>query len=160
MGYTLEAVIAGDALLGAAARELPGATVVPLAQGLALLPMTEGRYPGGSAAEPADGLGFWSLPAGFAAVLARWSAAGPVAYGEADYFGGTGEQRAAVWAAGALVWGPSHTPEGRPSSPAGSPLSQALRRLGATAGGAVDEFAAVGLDRHRSTERWARAGGG
>ncbi|MFZ4239691.1 hypothetical protein ACOZGD_31515 [Streptomyces murinus] len=55
-------------------------------------------------------LGFWRLPGGFEKLLARWSAAGPVAYVEAEYFGGTGEQRAAVSADGELVLGPLGAP--------------------------------------------------
>lgn len=42
---------------------------------------------------------------------------------------------------------------GRPSEP--SPISRALARLGVTRAGARDEFDAVGLGRHRSTENWA-----
>lgn len=80
--------------------------------------------------------------------------AGPVAYVEAEYFGGVGEQAAAVWDGGALVLGPLHEPEGQPSPPAGSPISQALRRLGVEAGAGEDEFTAAGLGRHRDVEGW------
>ncbi|WP_407547630.1 hypothetical protein QOM21_01320 [Streptomyces sp. Pv4-95] len=101
-------------------------------------------------------LGFWRLPGGFDKHLANWSAGGGlVAYVEAEYFGGVGEQHAAVWADGAVALGPLHLSEGRPPSSVGSPISQALRRLGASAVAANDEFASVGLDRHRRTEGWA-----
>ncbi|MFD5628872.1 hypothetical protein [Streptomyces sp. NPDC127072] len=170
MAYVLEAVVARDELLRAVSRELAeagaGAAVVPLAQGLALMPMTDrlfdavtdggdggdGGRDGHSGAE--GSLGFWRLPKGFDGRLAQWSAVGPVAYVEAEYFGGVGEQRAVVWADGAVVLGPLHKPEDRPWSSAGSPLSQALRRLGAVAGATGDEFQAVGLDRHRDTGGW------
>ncbi|MFE3519294.1 hypothetical protein [Streptomyces sp. NPDC059166] len=94
----------------------------------------------GSADSP---LGFWKLPGAFDQILAEWSTAGPVAHAEADYFGGAGEQRAAVWANGALEWGPLRTD---------SSISRALKRLGAVAGAATDEISAVGLDRHRYME--------
>jgi hypothetical protein len=65
-----------------------------------------------------------------------------------------GEQRAAVWADGGLVLGPLGVAEGERFPAAGSPISQALRRLGATAPDGEDEFSAVGLGRHRGSEAW------
>ncbi|WP_405925766.1 hypothetical protein [Streptomyces sp. NBC_00035] len=109
----------------------------------------------GSAVGP---LGFWRLPGGFDTLLAQWSTAGPVGYAEVEHFGGVGEQRAAVWADGALVLGPLYVPEGQSFPSAGSPVSQALRRLGAVAGADGDEFLAVGLDRHRHNEDWIPSG--
>lgn len=156
MTYDLQAVIAGE-LLRAAAREWPAARTVPIGQGLTLIPMTEGLLE--SVTDGGDGvLGFWQLSEGFAKTLADWSTAGPVAYVQAEYFGGVGEQTAAVWDAGALALGPLHLPEHQPVADAGTPISQALRRLGVVAGAGEDEFSAVGLDRHRSVERWAAAG--
>lgn len=173
MTYVLEALLARAALLETLALDLPGAHVEPLGQGLALIPMTgplahslsTPGLPGspvsaGSPGSAGDGgderpLGFWRLPGGFDRVLADRSQDGPIAYAEAEYFGGTGEQRAAVWDAGALVLGPLHLPEYEPFPAEGSPLSQALRRLGATAGEDFDEFRAVGLRRHRHTQEWA-----
>ncbi|MFJ3302879.1 hypothetical protein ACIPSA_07140 [Streptomyces sp. NPDC086549] len=129
MSYELRAVIAGEALL----RAVAGDRVAPLGQGLSLMPMR-------------DDLG--------GARLAEWSARGPVALVEAEYFGGVGEQQAAVWDGGALALGPLRVEEGEPFPADGSPISQALRRLGVQAGDGQDEFAAVGLGRHRSTGRW------
>lgn len=146
MGYELQAVIAGDGLLRAVSKDLAAARVATLGQGLALMPMTDELFDSvtdGSSDRP---LGFWKLPGAFDQVLAEWSTAGPVAYAEADYFGGAGKQRAAVWAEGALEVGPLQTD---------SSISRALRRLGAVAGAATDEFSAVGLDRHRYMEGWA-----
>jgi hypothetical protein len=77
-----------------------------------------------------------------------------VAYIEADYFGGVGTQTAQVWDGGKMALGPLHLAEGEPSPTTGTPISQALRRLGATKGNHVDEFAAVGLGRHRDTDDW------
>ena len=159
MGYVLEAVIAREELLRAAARHLPAAQVATVGQGLSLVPMTKELFDAVTDGSPADLLGFWRLPGGFGGLLAQWSTAGPVAYVEAEYFGGVGEQRAAVWADEAVVLGPLHAPEGRPFPSAGSPISQALRRLGAMAGAAEDEFSAVGLDRHRGNEGWISSGG-
>ncbi|MFF7976861.1 hypothetical protein [Streptomyces sp. NPDC007905] len=96
MGYELQAVIAGDELLGAASRDIPGARLAPLRQGLSLMPMTDEVFDAVTDGSTLGALGFWRLPGGFERLLAQWSAAGPVAYVEAEAFGGVGEQRAAV----------------------------------------------------------------
>ena len=98
--------------------------------------------------------GFWKAPAGFDEALAACSMTGPVAYVKADFFGGAGTQAAQVWDGGEVVLGPLQLAEGEPWSVAGSPVSQALRRLGAVRGNHVDEFDAVGLGRHRHTQHW------
>jgi hypothetical protein len=67
-----------------------------------------------------------------------------------------GTQRAAVWAARGLALGPLRLAEHEPFPPDGSPISQALRRLGVERRDAVDEFAAAGLDRHRHASDWIR----
>jgi hypothetical protein len=154
VGYELQAVIAAERLLRSVSQAVPHARVVGLGQGLALLPMLDDLFDT-TGDRDADTSGcFWKLPHGFADVLARWSAAGPIAYVEADYFGGIGSQCAAVWDGGVLVFGPLHLPVGRPVNASGTPISQALRRLGVTCHGRDDEFDAVGLGRHRHTEDW------
>ncbi|MEU0271334.1 hypothetical protein [Streptomyces sp. NPDC006307] len=154
MGYDLQAVIAEGEVLRAASRDLPAARLATLGQGLALMPMTDALIDSVADAGETGVLGFWRLPGEFEKTLADWSTAGPVAYVEAEHFGGVGEQRAAVWQGGTIVLGPVHVGEGRPFPPAGSAISQALRRLGAVASTGEDEFSAVGLDRHRHGEGW------
>ncbi|MFF4386272.1 MULTISPECIES: hypothetical protein [unclassified Streptomyces] len=154
MAYVLQAVIAGDELLRDALRDLPAAKVAPLSQGLSLAPMTSALFDAVADGTDVDHLGFWRLPGGFDRLLADRSTAGPLAYVEAEYFGGVGEQHAAVWAGGAIVLGPLHVQEGQPTPPAGSPISQALRRLGLLTIGAEDEFSAAGLVRHRHSGGW------
>ncbi|MDO0930148.1 hypothetical protein QQY24_34385 [Streptomyces sp. TG1A-8] len=154
MGYELQAVIASDEVLRIASREVPGAQVVPLGQGLSLMPMTDEVFDAVTDGSDGRDLGFWRLPGGFDTLLAQWSAAGPIAYVEAEYFGGVGEQRAAVWADGALALGPLDEPTKKRFSRAVSPISQALRRLGARRSLGEDEYEAVGLGRHRSNEDW------
>ncbi|MER5431176.1 hypothetical protein [Streptomyces sp. NPDC002588] len=154
MSYSLRAVITGPDVLRDIAREVPAARSAPLAQGLSLLPMTEDLFDSVTNGDATRPLGFHWLPGGFDGRLAAWSAAGPVAFVEADFFGGVGEQRAAVWAGGRLVLGPLDVGEDDPFPPAGSPISQALRRLGVAAPAGEDEFSAVGLGRHRHSERW------
>ncbi|MFY7065767.1 hypothetical protein ACOQFV_07890 [Nocardiopsis changdeensis] len=152
--YQLEAVIADRAVLRELAGPVRQAHIVPLNQGLSLLPMTDALFDALTVAG-APGLdGFWKAPAGLGDRSAACSAHGPVAYVEADFFGGTGTQSAQVWDRGEVVLGPLHTAEGEPAPPAGSPISQALRRLGVTRGDHFDEFDAAGLGRHRRTDAW------
>lgn len=154
MGYDLRAVIADEEALRGATRDLPAARLASIGQGLSLMPMTDALFDSVADGSGLGTLGFWGLPEGFEKTLAAWSAGWPVAFVEAEYFGGVGEQRAAVWNGGSIVLGPIHVEEGQPFPPAGSPISQALRWLGAVASTGEDEFSAVGLDRHRHGEAW------
>ncbi|MFI2206104.1 hypothetical protein ACH47Z_36130 [Streptomyces sp. NPDC020192] len=154
MGYDLQAVIADGERLRAVARGLPAARLASIGQGLSLMPMTDVLFASVADGSGVGALGFWRLPGAFEKTLAAWSAGGPVAYVEAEYFGGVGEQRAAVWESSTIVLGPLHEGEGQPLPPAGSPISQALRRLGVVANAGQDEFSTVGLGRHRSGEAW------
>lgn len=130
MAYVLLGIVGEASVL----RRTSGARVVPLGQGMGLLP-----DPGRAVSE---------------GELVVWSAAGPVARVDAEYFGGLGEQWATVWKGGVAVLGPLHLPEGEPFPAEGSPISRALRRLGVVAGAGEDEFTAVGLGRHRAPEDW------
>jgi hypothetical protein len=152
--YCLQAAIATEAVLRDLAATAAEARIVPVGQHLWLLPMTDALFDAITVTGAPELDGFWKAPAGFGRMLAACSATGPVAYIEADYFGGTGTQSAQVWDAGKVVLGPLRLAEGEPWPPPGSPISQALRRLGATKGAHHDEFDAVGLGRHRATTHW------
>ncbi|MER6301953.1 hypothetical protein ABT247_20670 [Kitasatospora sp. NPDC001539] len=161
MSYELQALIGTLELLTVAAAEVPAARVVPLAQGLALIPVTSAvlaSLQGDDAvAKAGGGTGFGWHSDGFELRLAAWSKAGPIACVEAEYSGGSGTQRAAVWEDGRVALGPL-TGGGNEWGPEGSPISRALRWLGAdVTAGRVDEFDAVGLAAHRSTGDWAEA---
>lgn len=164
MSYELQALIGTRELLTLAAAEVPAARVVPLAQGLALIPVTSAVLAAlqgdGGVRGSGGGAGFGWHSDGFELRLAAWSKAGPIACVEADYFGGSGTQRAAVWADGGIALGPLTIGEFEPSPAEGTPISRALRRIGArTEEGRVDEFESVGLGRHRSTGGWAESTG-
>lgn len=152
--YRLQAAIAAEPVLRVLAGSVDHARSVALGQHLWLLPMTDAMFDAVTIAA-APGLDdFWKAPAGLERVLAACSVHGPVAYAEADYFGGVGTQCAQVWDAGTVVLGPLHLPEGEPFPADGSPISQSLRRLGTVKGDHIDEFDAVGLGRHRDTANW------
>lgn len=154
MGYRLQAVIATEPVLRELIGSVKDARVVPLGQHLSLLPMTDVLIDAVTVAGAPELDGFWMAPAGFGRALAECSAHGLVGYVEAEYFGGVGMQTAQVWDGGKAVLGPVHLAEGEPTPAGGSPISQALRRLGVAKGDHFDEFAAVGLGRHRDTDEW------
>lgn len=93
--------------------------------------------------------------------LCDLSQAGPVAHVQADFWGGEGDQTAALWRAGAREWGPVRTSDF--SGPReGWPINAALARLGvAPAGPGAPEyrdlFVEVGLGQGRDEEDWRRA---
>jgi hypothetical protein len=152
--YCLQAAIATEPVLRDLAGTIREARIVPIGQQLCLLPMTDAlavaiNVPGAPVLD-----GFWKAPAGFGDALAACSIQGPVAFVEADFFGGVGTQIALVWDGGKLVLGPLLLAEGEPLPTIGSPISQALRHLGAVRGTHFDEFDAVSLGRHRQTEHW------
>jgi hypothetical protein len=153
--YRLEAVIGAAPALRAGS--FADAHVVPLAGHLSLMPMTDALFDAVTITGAPVLDGFWKAPAGLGGALSACSKAGPVAYVEADYFGGTGTQAAQVWDAGEVVLGPLCKAERESFPAAGSPISQALRRLGVVKGSQFDEFEAVGLVRHRDTGDWLSA---
>lgn len=92
--YCLEAVIATEPVLRELTGSITEACIVPLGQHLSLLPMTDAAFDALTVAGAAELAGFWKAPASFDRVLAACSVKGPVAYVEADYFGGGGTQAA------------------------------------------------------------------
>ena len=154
MGYDLQAVISREELLRTRTQTLSEAVVTLLGQGLALVPITDAFFDQVAGVPHGDGPGFWRLPAGFERTLAAWSVQGPVAYVEAEFFGGVGWQRSAVWSDGIVVLGPLRIDEDQQFAAEGSPISQALRRLGVVASEGRDEFEAIGLARHRHRDDW------
>ncbi|UJW30437.1 MerR family transcriptional regulator [Saccharothrix sp. AJ9571] len=157
MGYCLQAVIASEPVLRDLAGDIEEACIVPLCQHLWLLPMTDAFFDAVTVLDAPEIDGFRETPAGFGSALAACSAKGPVAYVEAEFFGGDGTQVAQVWNDGEVVLGPLHLAEDEPFPSIGSPISRALRQLEVAKGEHLDEFDAVGLGRHRDTEDWLPA---
>jgi hypothetical protein len=143
MGYYLQAILGRHETLEQAASQFQHARVVPLAQGVAIIPMTDELYD-----EIGDGGEvdrFCKLSPGIEGWARRISAAAPIAYIEAEFFGGIGGQSAVAWYGGSHVLAPVHARDA---------INQALRFFGVLANGAHDEFDAVGLGQHRNTEDW------
>jgi len=161
MAYQLRGVIGRiSAAQGVASALGSAAVVVPLEQGFALVPYTAAVYDAfvasGRVSERIKP--FWWLGESLAELCAAASKDAPLVYVEAEYFGGAGDQKAVLWADGAVALGPVTT--GRLSASGRGPgctaISQALARLGVVGTGPErDEFLVLGLDRHRQWEDWA-----
>lgn len=154
----LEAIIGPSSAIGVVSAELPGTRAVDLKGGLALVPLVPEAV---AALSPGDErlislLVDNPLPVRLTDLLRRASAIGPVAYVEADFFGGVGQQGSVVWEGGEVVLGPLVDPEpSQRTEVEARPINRALRRLGVRrSSDDVDEFATLGLGNHRDTEDW------
>jgi hypothetical protein len=167
LGYVLEALLAPPPVAETAAASLSGTSVVTLHERIALVPITENAA---EALSPGDRsiislLTRHPLPAALTELLRRTSREGPIAYVEADFFGGTGQQAAVLWEHGEIALGPLVDPEPtmllrhrrlfRRRRLSDRPFNQVLRAMGVSvAPGQLDEFDTVGLGRHRDTDDW------
>jgi hypothetical protein len=157
VSYELRALAARDEIAAQAADAI-GSVLISLTQGIGLVPVT---------AELLDDLSddagraypdaFWFLTARLAERAATVSAAGAVAYLEADIFGGTGTQAVVVWRAGQVVLGPARTEFRAGADHRDDAINRALRELGVAASATGDEFAALGLGGWRHTGDWLTA---
>jgi hypothetical protein len=146
MGYDLQAIVGRRLLTGES--QFSSVKVVPLKQGLDMIPVTDdlfdeiqGAYPNGGEPFPR----FEKLTASIAKWVQDLSANGLVAYVEAEFFGGVGGQSAVVWRQGDVVLDAVHSEDA---------INRALELLGVDVAGELDQFAAVGLGLHRSTKDW------
>jgi uncharacterized protein YndB with AHSA1/START domain len=122
--YRLEAVIAAEQTLIKLTSAIKEARLAYVGQDLALLPMTSTLTKALTTPDLALRTdGSWKVPAGLGQTLTLWSAHAPMAYIEAEFFGGTGEQHAQVWGNGAVVLGPLHLGESEPFPAEGTPIS-------------------------------------
>lgn len=145
MSFTLEAIL----LDKAATRHAPDFPTVVLSKGITLLPVTDDVFDQVAATSPSSETRgpFWKLSGALEALIIDVSRHGRVAYIEADYFGGTGTQSAAVWHNGWVIMEPEH-------ANGIGPINRALSALGVIAAPGQDEFDAVKLGRHRRTSAW------
>lgn len=142
MGYFFHGLIASQHLLVTRAKDWECAAVVPLAQGLAVIPLTD---------ELLDEIGsqgnrgrFERLTPNVSSWVISISTVGQVAYMEAEFFGGVGGQSAVVFGDGRQILS-LHSLDA---------INEALRIIRVSSKGYFDEFEAVGLPRHRNTEDW------
>jgi len=145
MAYCLQALVGKVDVLGKHMSEFQHARLVPLTQGLALIPLTDDLHAEVGSGGEAER--FEKLSPAVEQWAQRISSDGLIAYIEAEFFGGDGSQSAVVWSGGSRVIGPIHSNDA---------INQALRFLGVQVGDAHDEFDAVGLGQHRDTHDWIK----
>lgn len=113
--------------------------------------------------------GFRELTRGVAELGTALSRDGVVVYVHCEFWAGDGIHAAIAWHRGSVIFRPrfTRTPGESAEEPyeiADRPhmaINAALRAVGIHAAGPADEFATLGLDRHRWTSEWvARAGAG
>ncbi|MEU8657505.1 hypothetical protein [Actinoplanes philippinensis] len=163
--YRLAAVIADAGMLRERVARSEHGVVAELRCGLALTPVSEalfeelaGSVRGGPFAEP--------MVPEFGRALAAWSVPGPLAFVQADFFGGDGHQAAAVWRGGVREWGPAFD-DAFDGPRDGWPINAALARLGVRPSGrtyswdpgrTMDLFDEVGLGLERDVDDWLAYG--
>ena len=155
--YLLEAIIAQEKTLDGALLGFRAARVVPLSQGLCLVPMIghllqelEIRFQGSSKVTNPDVQQFSAslypqferLLVGVDKFARQLSLRGRIAYVEATFTGGYGGHATLAWEKGEIVEGP------------GDDINTVLRRFGVVKHPGLDEFDTIGLGRHRSTREW------
>lgn len=153
--HHVSAVIGEATLLEELRVGLPGARIVELPQGFALVPAT--REVIAAAGEGEKVHGFYHATTTLVRALERASERGPLVYVETEYFGGAGGQAALVLRGGRCE-SVSSSIEDEEIGNDESSISTALRAIGVERGAAHDEFAAIDLGRHRSTEDWHEHG--
>jgi hypothetical protein len=146
MAYVIEAFLGAEDSLRRLDREI---RTVPLSAGIAMAPFTsELRSAMGSMAATGDPEPSWpfrKLSKEAARIAQEASLGGSLAYVEAEYFGGAGDQGSIVWKDGGVLSGPTGEAHA---------INHALRQLGVNATSERDEFDVVGLGTQRATEDW------
>jgi hypothetical protein len=107
--------------------------------------------------------GFYELTQGIARWAQELSREWTVLYIHCEFFGGDGIHAAIAWQHESITFGPCFTrtrgeladPPYQAADPPDMAINVGLRALGIQAAGHHDEFATIGLDRHRWTNDWA-----
>lgn len=159
MGHCLQAFLGSEALLGDIVQIQSTAIIIPLWQGLAMIPVTEALYDLLTTPEERGSFDprFLFLSPKLNHFGQTHSHPGPLAYIETDYFGGVGSQGAIVWSKGKIIFGPAVTGNRCEMQvdqlPAGA-INCALKIFGVKPGNQIDEFEALGLGKYQTMEDW------
>ena len=143
MGYYLYAFIGKSQTLKANALQFQSARIVLLKQDVAMIPLTHELHQEIDVGHAIEG--FSELSSEIEEWAQQLSAAGIVAYIEAEFFGGDGGQSAVAWNAGHRVLDPMFEQHS---------INEVLKLIGVRKNDAHDEFDAIGLGKHRDTNQW------
>ena len=149
LSYILQAIVGSSGSLdGASSQQLVSIELTAI---LKIAPLTsEVRERHNIPFLPLTDGGVEALPQSLDLLCCKLSQRGLIAYVEAEFFGGNGEQAHVLYEDGVLLGLPVIAEDA---------INQALRHFGVLPGGDHDEFAAVGLGRFRDTDEWTRGPG-
>lgn len=152
MGYRLEAIICREQLARLITDEYQSAKRIRLKNKLFLIPYTEEFYDELNQFEKsADFEGFYLLNEKLFNYLLSKSVVDPVAYIEADYFGGVGQQSAIMVGDEKVIL------DVRAGDSEYGPVNLVLKEFGIIRESNLDEWDTVGLLRYRDTDDWLEA---
>ena len=143
MAYTLQALIIKDSIK--MVKEELDLCTVEISNGLHLVPLTHdfvenNNIPFLPLTDGSTNIGEVLLD-----ICLKVSIMTKVAYVEAEFFGGDGTQGCGLFENGEVFQEPKENTFA---------INKALRWLGVIRNDSQDEFTTVGLDKHRSTEKW------
>jgi hypothetical protein len=153
--HDVKALVAQERWLRDETVALKNAVICPLAQGFALIPITDALAEELKTATPNVEASLIGMAPGVFNVALRTSKRTAVAYISTEYFGGHGGQDAVACLNGDVIFSPES--KGYNDAWPNSSISQALRAIGVIANAGQDEFDTLGLGSHRETHRWAEA---
>jgi hypothetical protein len=144
MSYTLQAIVGSCRSLSNAGSE--HFVTIALTDILAMVPLrAEVRKRYNIPFLPLTDDGVEVLPQSLDLLCRKLSRHGLIAYLEAEFFGGSGEQAHVLFKDGVALGSPVIAEDA---------INQALRHFGILPDGHHDEFAALGLGRFRDTDDW------
>jgi len=146
MGYYLRAFVGRCDDLKPIAEAYHEAKIIPLDQGISLVPHTEELYDQINNFDSSANLqSFEFLTAKIESEILKVIDHKPIAYVEADYFGGKGGQVGIIWTGGKRI---AEFKYGQ------DVINTVLKHFDVRADKGKDEFATLQFDRHRNTADW------
>jgi len=162
MGYTLWAFVAKSGTFNEFKSQSPYITVAELNQGFSLMlndPYLQ-ALPQFSDTGSVSGFEQMLLTPSLITFAQTLSEKQPIAYIEADYFGGLGRQNAVLWEHQQIKLLPANNGVLGVVPYHSGPICAVLRAMGVKNVPPTDEFASLGLLRHRHNEGWFAAATG
>ncbi len=164
MGYDINAFVAEKGVFTEFRQLSPYITVAPLNQGFELI--LDDEYLENSLELEASSIPEEHKDLSLSQSMLDWisllSRRVPIAYINAYFFGGNGSQSAALWRHGAMILKPAMNgvmigEAYEYTNVSERPINSVLRELGVKAIPPEDEFAALGLQKHRHNDDWFEA---
>jgi hypothetical protein len=146
MAYILQAFIVNKSAQNNLTDSYKNAVAVDIGHELALIPFTGELFDEINNHIQSALIGrFGSLRENIEAEVLKNIGNRKIAYVEADYFGGRGEQIVIIWEGKKRIY---------LSDPGGNEINKVLQNFGVIADKGSDEFDTLSLGRYKKTERW------